>query len=180
MLDELSAERQIMDDILPEYSGLFPFTDLIIGYSNADDGKAFFDTSIDEMEWFDEMRRFAGFRYFEMGEYDLATILLGGVEVRKPKDYLASALAKIKAGDYELASQIIEEYANIDWPRLKSEDIFIQYQLYQLLQKQRELTFNEQKNVEELKAQLTELEHIDLDSNRILDTESFCADSMRD
>jgi hypothetical protein len=38
--------------------------------------------------------------------------LLGGVELLKPKDYLASALAMVQAEDLELASQIIEDFSN--------------------------------------------------------------------
>ena len=104
----------------------------------------------------------------------MAAILLGGVEARKPKDYLVSALAKIKVGDIELASQIIQEYSNIQWPRLQSEDMFIHYKLYELLEMHRNLTVDEQNRALELKTQLVNLEYTDLDSEEILDINSLC------
>ena len=66
------------------------------------------------------MRRFAGFRFLETGYYDLVGPLLGGVEIRRPKDYLASAFAMIKAENLELASQVIEEFSNIQWPGIRA------------------------------------------------------------
>jgi len=174
MLEELNAERQKMDDILPALSGLFPFADLVVGYSNANDGKAFFDANIDANTWFDEMRRFAGFRYLETGHYDLVISLLGGVEKQKPKDYLASALAMLKAGDPELASQIIEEFSTVQWPRLRSDDRYIHYKLYQLLERQRTLTPLEQQRVEALRIQLVELGYPGLESEKVLNVGTFC------
>ena len=177
MLDRLNSERQRMDVILPKYSGLFPFANLVVGYSNADDGKAFFDENIDGDKWFDEMRRFAGYRFLETGEYDLVANLLGGVELRKPKDYLASALAQVKAGDFELASHIIEDFSNVEWAKLKSEDVFIHYKLYQLLEMHGSLTSIEHKKAEALKVKLVELEYSNLDLEHVLDVESFCTSS---
>ena len=174
MQNVLNDERRKMDEILPDNSGLIRFSDLVVGYSNAEDGKAFFDTSIEGKEWFDSMRRFAGYRFLETEHYDLVSILLGGVETRKPKDYLVSALAKIKAGDYEVAAQIIGEYSNTRWPRILPEDVFIHYQLYRLLEEQRDLMAVEEKHVEALQAQLMALDYSDLDSGIELDARSFC------
>jgi hypothetical protein len=134
----------------------------------------FFDANIDGNTWFDEMRRFAGFRYLETGHYDLVVNLLGGVEKQKPKDYLAPALAMLKAGDHELAAQIIEEFSNVQWPRLRSEDVFVHFKLYQLLEMQRKLTPLEQQREEALKMQLTEFGHPGLESEHVLDVGSFC------
>ena len=174
MLEELIAERQKMDEILPVYSGLIPFADLVIGYSIADDGKAFFDASIEGVEWFDEMRRFAGFRFLETGYFDLAAILFGGLTTPEPMDYFASALANIKVANYQLASQLIEEYSSIQWSRTRSEDSVIHYQLYQLLELQKSLTPGEQKQVGLLTAQLAEIGYSDLATFHALDFKAFC------
>ena len=174
ILDKLNTERQKMDEILPVNSKLIPFADLVIGYSNADNGKAFFDASIEEVEWFDEMRRFAGFRLLEAGYNDFVPTLLGGVRARKPRDYLASAFAMLKTQRYELAAKIIEEFSNVQWPRLQSEDIFIHYQLYQLLEHHKALTTVEQKHVELLKVQLSELGYSDFESEPAPDFKSVC------
>lgn len=174
MRDELNAERRKMDEILPRYSGLFKVADLIVGYTNADDGKAFFDASIDGEEWLDEMRRFAGFRFLETGQYVLVANLLGGLEIKKPKDYLASALAMMMNNDYDLASQIIEEYSNIQWSRIQSESLYIHYKLYQILERQRKLTLIEQKRAEKLRSHLKNSGYPELDSDQVPAVESFC------
>ncbi|MFC1701365.1 hypothetical protein ACFL1J_01260 [Pseudomonadota bacterium] len=174
MISELIIERNTMDEILPAHSGLFPFADLVIGYSNAEDGKSFFDESIDGDEWFDEMRRFAGYRFLETENYDLAVNLFGGVEIRKPLDFLASAWAKIQVGDDETASQILEEFANLDWPRLRSEDNFILYKLYQLIESRRTLTEPEQVHVDVLKFTLVDSAQANLAPEHKLDEGWFC------
>jgi hypothetical protein len=174
MLEQLNFERKKMDEILPEYSALFPFADLVVGYSNVEDGKAFFDENIDGDKWFDEMRRFAGYRFLETGEYDLVVNLLGGVELIKPKDYLASALAKLNTGDVELASRILEDFSNAKWLSLKPGEIFIQYKLYQLLAMQRDLSLKERENTEALKVKLLEIGYPDLDPENVIEVASFC------
>jgi len=174
MLSELTAERKKMDEVLPEYSGLFTFADFIIGYSTAEDGKEFFDASIEGDEWLNEMRRFAGFRFLETGYFDLVGPLLGGVEIRRPKDYLASAFAMIKAENLELASQVVAEFSDIRWPRLQSDEVFIHYKLYQLLEMHRDLTAIEQNHAEELRTQLVELGYQGLDSDLVLEVQHFC------
>lgn len=175
MISELIKERNNMDDILPDHSGLFPFADLVIGYANAEDGKTFFDQSIDGEKWFDEMRRFAGYRFLETGYYDLAVNLLGGVEIRKPLDYLASAWAKIQAGDDETASLIMEEFYNLDWPHLKPEDNFILYKLYRLIETRRTLTEHELANVNALKSSLVDRTQTIMENEQKLDDIWFCS-----
>lgn len=125
------------------------------------------------------MRRFAGFRFLETGYYNLAVNLFG-TKVSKTKDYLASTLAKIKSGEYEIASQIIEEFSNLQWPRLQPEDVFLHFKLYQLLEMQTSLTPAEQKHAEELETQLMELGYPDLDPGKVLDVDSFCVSSVGD
>ena len=180
MREELNSERKKMDEVLPPYSGLFPFADLVVGYSNSDDGKAFFDASISEQTWFDEMRRFAGYRFLETGHYSLTVYLLGGVEIRKPKDNLVSALAKIKDGDYETASFILEEFARTRWLNIRTEDIFIQYKLYQILKDQRDLNPEEQKVVSGLEIKLAEAQYPDFNTSLELDTKSLCRAPIHD
>jgi hypothetical protein len=174
MLDELQEERKKMDEILPAYSGLVPFANLVVGYSSTDGGLAFLDASIGSGEWLDEMRRFAGFRFLESGHYDLVVNLLGGVEIQKPKDYLASALAMLQTGEHEIAVQIIEEFSNVQWSRLGTDDVFLYFKLYQLLETHRNLTAVEQQHVEALRLQLVELGRPEPDSEPVLDAGSFC------
>jgi len=178
MLDELNAERQKMDVILPEYSALFPFADLVVGYSAAEDGKAYIDANINSETWFDEMRRFAGYRFLETGEYELAVNLIGGVEIRKPKDYLASAMAMLKAGDVVLATRILDEFSITQWPSVKPQESFIRYKLYQSLSTYRQLTTEEQKIQEDLQENLIKLGYTGLDTETEIDVQSFCASTV--
>ena len=177
MLKELKEERQKMDVILPGYSGLFPFVDLILGYASAEDGKAYIDESIDAESWFDEMRRFAGYRFLETGYYNLVPALLGGVQIRKPNDYLASALAMINAGEYEMATHILSDLSNDNRLHVQPEDLLIQYRLYKLLEEQSESTLTDLEYVNALKEQLSEAGYYDLSSPRVLDERSFCSSS---
>ena len=50
MLGELNSERENMDDILPGFSGLFPFADLVVGYFNSNDRLRFFCKYIEGMD----------------------------------------------------------------------------------------------------------------------------------
>lgn len=178
MLNALKAERQLMEEILPSYSGLFPFSDFIIGYANAEDGKAFFDASIDEREWPDEMRKFAGFRFLEMELYEVVPFLLGGVQSIRPNDFFASAFAKIQSEDYEVASQILVDYSNIEWLDIKSEEKIFYYKLLRLLESKRDLKFTEQKRVDELHEQLLSIGFTDFELNQELNFASLCRASM--
>lgn len=181
MLGELNSERQKMDKILPGKSALYPFANLVVGYSNADDGKTFFDENIDGDFWTDEMRRFAGYRFLETGENWLVVNLLGGVEFRKPTDFLASALAMLEAGNIDLASIIIEDFSNVDWQELKPAEILIQYKLYQLLGKYRDLTSVEQQKAESSELKLFELGYSQLKlEQHTLNFSSFCLASKPD
>ncbi len=177
MLHRLNSERQRMDEVLLLNSALFPFANLVVGYSNADDGKAFFDENIDGDKWSDEMRRFAGYRFLEIGEYDLVVNLLGGIEFLKAKDYLASALAMVRAGEVETATHIIEDFSNVEWLKPKPEEVYIHYKLYQSLELKRPLTSVEQNNIEALKMKLVNLGYSNFDHEHILDIGSFCTSS---
>ena len=174
MLDELILERQTMDYVLPTYSALFPFADLVVGYTRAEDGKAFIDDNIDGDEWFDEMRRFAGYRFLEMGEYNLVVSLLGGVELQKTTDFFASSLAMIKMGEFKIATQILDEFSNIDWVRIKPEDSLMYYRLQSLLARERELSTDEKQKIEALKVELEVLGYSSLELEREIDVDAFC------
>jgi hypothetical protein len=174
MSQDLVIERKKMNETLPEYSGLFPFSDLVVGYTEAEDGKAYIHAAFDGQTWFDEMRRFAGYRFLELGEYDLVVSLLGGVQIRKPRDYLAPALAMLKAGEYGTADQIITEFSITKWPKLDPDDMFIYFKLYQTLGQYRGLTAIEREHLSIVKAQLVENGYSGFEPEHELDERSFC------
>ena len=80
----------------------------------------------------------------------------------------------MKAGGYEHAAQIINDYSGTRWLRILPEDVFIHYQLYRLLEEQRDLTAVEETHFDALRAQLISLGYGDLDSSIELDGRLFC------
>ena len=174
MLKELVAERLKMGEIHLSDAGLLSFADFAIGYSNAESGKDFLDASIGDGEWSDEMRRFAGFRLLEFGYYNLVPLLLGGVETRKSKDHLGSAYAMSKAGDTETATQIMGEFSNIQWPRLQTGDVLVQYKLHKLLEEQNAPSNLDRERLEVLRGELLEAGYSLSDLNAELNTNAFC------
>jgi hypothetical protein len=150
MLQDMSRERKNMVRILPFYSPLVPFGNFIADYSNATDGRAFFDASIEQEEWTDEMRRFAGFRFLEQGEFEIAINLFGGIEKRKPQDYLAAAMAMLSQ-DRPEAGQVLAEMSALSWPYFSAADRYVQYQLYLSLAKLRALSPEERVFIDSLR-----------------------------
>jgi hypothetical protein len=175
MLSELKAERRRMKEILPAYSSFFPFSDFVIGYSESEDGKAFFDDSIEAGNWSDEMRRFAGFRFLEKRQYEVVPLLLGGVDRRRPMDYLASAYAKIKSGDSAVAYEIIRDFSNYRWVNLTHKENYLRFELTLFLESEGYVFPAEQPDSAELKSDLLNLGFTENELNDGLESDQFCS-----
>jgi hypothetical protein len=113
MLHQLIVERGKMEETLPSQAALFAFADFVIGYGKAKDRLAFLDASIEETEWSDEMRRFAGFRFLESGKNIIAANLFGGIRVRLPQDSLAAAIALVKKDNLTTVLSILRELSGM-------------------------------------------------------------------
>jgi hypothetical protein len=157
MQAEIEAERNTMDAVLPFYSGLHSFAEFVTAYGRADNRRAYLDQSIENEEWSDEMRRFAAYRFFEEGEYEIARMLFGGLEVKKAGDYLAPTMAMMLNQDWALASRILKEMTVVKWKWLKPGDILIYYALISKMGEQQSLTAAEEQLLQRLDVKLTEL-----------------------
>lgn len=171
---QIDVEHARLGEVLPPYSFLFRFGDFVHGYTNAEDGVAFLDQSVEAQNWTDEMRRFAGFRFLESGNDDLAAILFGSVEAKRPEDYLVSVLAKMNSGDMELASDILRDMAIRRWARITTAELRIQQKLFQRLEQHRALASDELDFTRRLAARLDELGVPDTELE--LDARAFCPD----
>ncbi|NIM68859.1 MAG: hypothetical protein GTN86_00005, partial [Xanthomonadales bacterium] len=167
-------EHARLGEVLPAYSFLFRFGGFVHGYTNAEDGVAFLDQSVEAQNWTDEMRRFAGFRFLESGNDDLAAILFGSVEAKRPEDYLVSVLAKMNSGDMKLASDILRDMAIRRWARITTAELRIQQKLFQRLEQHRALASDELDFTRRLAARLDELGVPDTELE--LDARAFCPD----
>jgi hypothetical protein len=154
---EIEAERNSMDAILPVYSALLPYADFVTAYGRADNGRVYLDQSIENEEWSDEMRRFAAYRFFEEGEYEIARMLFGGLEVKKTGDYLAPAMAMMLNQQWNLASQILKSMTAVNWRWMKPGDILIYYALISEMGAQQSLTDAEEQLLQRLDSRLAEL-----------------------
>jgi len=152
----MAEERQKMGQVLPFYSLLIPFADFALGYADAEDGRAYLDHSVENTQWSDEMRRFAGFRFFESGDLDFVPLLLGGTSVQLPEDHLASAMAMVLDENFEVATEILTDMAQTEWEWLGPVQLAINIRLYEIIANHRNLSADEQLHVAKLQSQLRE------------------------
>lgn len=154
-LGQLRDERQKMDEILPGDSPLYPFAGFVVGYGNATDGLAYLDASIEATEWSDEMRRFAGFRFLESGEYVIAANLFAGIGHRLPQDSLAAGIAMLAEGRPAVAVEILRELSVMPADRFNSAERAMFYNMVLEMRKIDSLATEDQEFLAKALAHLT-------------------------
>lgn len=137
-------ERRKMDTLLPWYSGLYPFANLVAGVDQAEDPLVYLDNSFAQQRWDDAMRRFAGFQLMITGQDEIAAAVFADIGSQGPQDMLATAAAHLNAGNHDAASGILAHFSTVAWPALKDHELQLLGRLYQGIEQTRGLRPEEQ------------------------------------
>jgi hypothetical protein len=138
--DEILAEGRVMEAILPSYSRLFRFTNLLLEYDRAADKPAYLDAKSANDLRLDEMFRFAGFREMELGNNEKAFDFFGRIEFRRAQDYLAQAATALLDGNYEVLAWILNDFSGKNWLHLSDRNLQVLFVLYEALESARDLS----------------------------------------
>ena len=137
--DALVREQLTALMLLPPESPLLPFLETTVNYSAAEDKGRFIGEARDTTYWMDSTRRFAGYRALELGMYEQAESFFSSIWSREAKDFLAEALALLRAGKEEEAVRMIDQAREIKWFSLEMIDLVIMQGLLQELSESRPL-----------------------------------------
>ncbi len=169
---QVLAEGRRMEEILPYYSRLFPFVNLMLEYQQADDKSTFLNSFSEKENWLDEMFRFTGFRRIEAGQNSYAIEMFASIKDRRAQDYLATATAALKDENFQILAQVLNEFSSKSWQHVNDRDLQILFQLYKNLAEFRILTSFESLSMDNLHKVLIEDSISDLPFE--LNVSSFC------
>lgn len=140
LVRDLNAENRKATELLPGDSALWPFLDLVIGYSNAPDKAAYLGQIESQGNWDDSSWRFAGYSALTHGFDEFAVALFNEVKVRVVKDFLGAAQATMQTGNLDKAESILRDASERNWPNLELADVVIMHGLLQELAEARPVT----------------------------------------
>jgi hypothetical protein len=172
MAEGLADERAAAVLLLPEWSPLHSLLHVAAAYGYSEDKEAFFRDQTDTEDWSDPAKRFVGYRALEHGHHELALRLFGTTAVKEPMDYLAGALASLRAGDPGRSEEILDQATKSDWRKIEFGYFVILSSLLQEIQAQQPLRLIELDYVEQLTAEVEQLGTVDFEGPVAVDT--FC------
>lgn len=127
--EALEEEWNRAQTLLSGDSMLLPYADYVVGYSRSVDKPAFLSEPSQSVHWDIPRLRFAGFQALDNGMNQLAQRLFSGFTKWEFRDYLASALASARLGQWERAEKILDKASRHAWPNMKSADLAILHEL---------------------------------------------------
>lgn len=135
------SEQKKLGELLPPYSPAVHVSGLARDYHRAEDRAAYLDSlrrqPVDG--WYDDNLRFAGYRALELGLYDYAIDWFYAVRIKDFKDYLAGAMANLRAGRIDAAEEILFASTRTNWSLSDINDVRMMYLLLLELSNIREL-----------------------------------------
>ena len=173
LAEEASAERSNAILTLPPASPLTPFLDMVTNYAKVADQRTFLTEANASADWLDPGKRFLGYQALNKGMYELAGAHFAAVRVKEPKDYLAGALAALRAGDPAQAERILDNALKIRWGNLEFNDLVILEGLLREIQMTRPLEMFDTAYMNELASQVGT--HALSRSGQQVSANSFCA-----
>jgi hypothetical protein len=174
--EKILAEGRIMEEILPGYSRLFPFVNLLLEYDLAIDKETFLDEKLLSNRLNDEIYRFAAFRQMELGNNVRAFDIFESVEKRRIQDFLAQAASALLDRDFELFASTLNEISSRFWQHVSGRDLQVLLNLYSALEEFRALTPYE--NASKSNLQSTVRANSVSENHLDIDTSAFCPFSL--
>ena len=173
----LTAEWQQALFLLPPAAPVNGLINQALEYAAASDPVAFLAQPETTADWTDAGFRFAAYRAIELGESALALEYLAAVGQREAKDYLAAALANLRAGDAAEAERAIDAALRQRWPYIEPLDLALQLALLEEIRAVRPLELFDDAYLETLANQVPDA--LRPKPGIPLTTWDFCPDSHR-
>jgi hypothetical protein len=159
---------------LPQDSTLFPFIELVMNFTYADD-KVSFIGELEDVEELNEFEaRFIAYQALANDMNQFAYDRFDSLEIKEVSDFLAAAQAKIKMGDWRTAEQVLDTATQIQWPRLIYSNLLILDKLLVQIRDHSGLSFIDEDYLDRLSTQVGTKN--DRNSDTDLDIGMFCPD----
>jgi hypothetical protein len=173
MTEQLESEQAKAVWTIPGNSELFPFLELVVSYTRADDKAAYLKALETRGEWTDVNLRFAAHRALDHGLNQMASDMLASISEREFRDYLAAALANLRMEHLGVAEELLDHASRTNWARVDYEDMKILHSLLSQISRQKPLEIFEDDYVHTLAEQLGIQNEPELPSGPA--TSLFCA-----
>ncbi|NCF63918.1 MAG: hypothetical protein GWP58_13790 [Gammaproteobacteria bacterium] len=173
MDDELAREHERANRMLPEPAPVNWLLDAAMTFSSGEDRETVVAKLADMAEAMDPVRRFSGYRLIDLGEYDLAIRSFDAVTDKRPKDFLAVALALLRAGDLDRAEKTLFDATRDKPDTIYFIDVLNLQRLLEEIRQSRPFRYVGQEYFDTLTGQLAGA-NTDRPTGKV-DTASFCA-----
>jgi len=134
MSSALEKEQTKAISILPGSSLLFPFTQFVIDYTKTDDRTSFLTNLKKDSQGSAAILRFAGYQALVHKLDSIAYELFEGITEPEFSDYLGSALAKVRLGEWKTAEQLLDTATRLSYSDRMSEIAILHSLLVQIRQ----------------------------------------------
>lgn len=131
----LLDEQFVADLQLPRNSSLLPNLHFMVNFAWAEDRSQFLSESGDSPGLNEVQSRFAAYQSLLMGKDETALRLLKQVRQRGLREYLASAVAQARLGDWRAAEATVDELTRIPWPVVTPADITLMYRVTETIRR---------------------------------------------
>ena len=173
MSSSLEEEQAKSIRLLPADIFVFPFIQFVIDYTKMDDRASFLSSLEKDSQWSPALQRFVGYQALVHKQDSIAFELFTRIDGPEFSDYLASALAKVRLGEWKTAEQLLDNATRRSYSDNLSEIAILHSLLVQIRQKSALELFDEAYVV-----RLAEKIGASSNSNSsfIPDVRSFCPD----
>jgi len=117
----LEKEQTRAISLLPVDSQMLPFIRYVIDYNKTVDKNSFLSILEDETRASDALLRFAGHQAIIQNQDSSAYKLLTGIKEKSFSDYLGSAFAAVRMGEWQTAEELLDMGTRLSWSEKPSE-----------------------------------------------------------
>lgn len=134
MSSALEQEQAKSIRLLPANSFVFPFILFVIDYTKTDDRTSFLSKLEKDSRWSAALLRFAGYQALVHKQDSIAYELFEGITKPEFSDYLGSALAKVRLGEWKTAERVLDTATRLSYSERLSEIAILHSLLVQIRQ----------------------------------------------